>query len=78
MKNGKPNNPVSIRFSTHAKARLARLSQQLQVPAAEIVRRALESQLPAWERNGHSPGEKDGQPGLNGLNHPATSKPKKR
>lgn len=43
---------ISVRFGSHIKARVAELSRESGLPVSEIVRRAVENQLPVWEKNG--------------------------
>jgi hypothetical protein len=40
---------ISVRFSSHMKARVCGLSRELRLPVSEVIRRAVESQLPVWE-----------------------------
>ena len=40
---------VSVRFSSQMMERVSELSLEFQLPVAEVVRRAVESQLPVWE-----------------------------
>jgi hypothetical protein len=49
MKDGVLTNYVSVRFSSHMKARMRELSRELKIPVSEVVRRAVASQLPVWE-----------------------------
>jgi hypothetical protein len=52
MKDEELTNYVSVRFSSHMKARVGDLARSLKLPVSEVVRRAVESQLPVWEKNG--------------------------
>jgi len=52
MNNGELVGRISVRFSPHKKARVGRLSRESGLPLSEVVRRAVESQLPVWEKNG--------------------------
>jgi predicted DNA-binding protein len=40
---------ISVRFSSRMQARISKLSSELKVPASEVIRRAVENQLPKWE-----------------------------
>jgi hypothetical protein len=43
---------VSVRFPAHMKARVSGHSRRLKVPVSEVIRQAVASQLPTWEKNG--------------------------
>jgi hypothetical protein len=49
MKDGELANCVSVHFSSHMRARVHELTRELKVPVMEVVRRAVESQLPVRE-----------------------------
>jgi len=43
---------VFVRFSPQMKRRVLQLSRLARLPMAEIVRQAVDNQLPLWEKNG--------------------------
>jgi predicted DNA-binding protein len=44
--------PISCRFRVETKKRLAGVARRLRLRPCEIIRRAVEQQLPDWERDG--------------------------
>ena len=45
--------PVPIRFSKRTKDKVRSASRRFGLPASEIVRQAVENQLPIWETAGY-------------------------
>lgn len=49
MKDGELVRHISVRFSSQMQERIGKLSRELKIPASEVIRRAVQSQLPKWE-----------------------------
>ena len=48
----KRNNPTNIRFDEPTKKRLICVASRLGLTSSDLVRAAVDAQLPEWEKNG--------------------------
>lgn len=52
MKHETLQSPVPVRFPKHTKEQVQEASRRFRLPVSEIIRRAVEQQLPTWEADG--------------------------
>lgn len=52
MQNLSKLKPIPVRFTERSKQRIGRAARKFNLPASEIIRQAVEQQLPEWEERG--------------------------